>query len=174
MVVCCQVEVSATSWSLVQSSPSDGGASLCVIKNPRGRGGHSPRWAAVPEKIINNEALYMFWALLAHLYEAFQKRHLVYCVRVMSGGCTSSTSILVHMYHKAYAQFYQEYYLFIRILWAPWRWRSCSAETRRSKIDILNIWFTLKMHFVGLSFVIIWKCMVQATKINYKYQVQFV
>jgi hypothetical protein len=25
---------------------------LCVIKKPRGRGGHSPRWAAEPEKII--------------------------------------------------------------------------------------------------------------------------
>ena len=30
-VVCCQVEVSATSWSLVQRSPSDCAASLCVI-----------------------------------------------------------------------------------------------------------------------------------------------
>jgi hypothetical protein len=29
--VCCQVEVSATSWSLVQRSPADCGASLCVI-----------------------------------------------------------------------------------------------------------------------------------------------
>jgi hypothetical protein len=29
-VVCCQVEVSATSWSLVQRSPTDCGASLCV------------------------------------------------------------------------------------------------------------------------------------------------
>ena len=29
--VCCQVEVSATSWSLVQSSPIDCGESLCVI-----------------------------------------------------------------------------------------------------------------------------------------------
>ena len=28
---CCQVEVSATSWSLVQRSPTDCGASLCVI-----------------------------------------------------------------------------------------------------------------------------------------------
>jgi hypothetical protein len=36
-VVCCQVEVSATSWSLVQRSPTDCGASLCVIKKPRGR-----------------------------------------------------------------------------------------------------------------------------------------
>jgi len=30
-VVCCQVEVSATGWSLVQRSPTDCGASLCVI-----------------------------------------------------------------------------------------------------------------------------------------------
>ena len=32
-VVCCQVEVSATSWSLVQRSPIDCAASLCVICN---------------------------------------------------------------------------------------------------------------------------------------------
>jgi len=31
IVVCCQVEVSTTSWSLVQRSPTDCGASLCVI-----------------------------------------------------------------------------------------------------------------------------------------------
>jgi len=30
-VLSCQVEVSATSWSLVQRSPTDCGASLCVI-----------------------------------------------------------------------------------------------------------------------------------------------
>jgi len=30
-VVCCQVEVSATGWSLVQRSPTDCVASLCVI-----------------------------------------------------------------------------------------------------------------------------------------------
>jgi len=29
-VACCQVEVSATDWSLVQRSPTDCGASLCV------------------------------------------------------------------------------------------------------------------------------------------------
>jgi hypothetical protein len=51
-VVYCQVEVSATNWSLVQRSPTDCGASLCVIKKSRERGGHNPRWAAVPEKII--------------------------------------------------------------------------------------------------------------------------
>ena len=40
-VVCCQVEVSATDWSLVQRSPTDCGASLCVIKKPRKRGCYS-------------------------------------------------------------------------------------------------------------------------------------
>jgi len=48
--VCCQVEVSATSWSLVQRSPTDFGASLCVIKKPQKWGGHGPRWAAAPQK----------------------------------------------------------------------------------------------------------------------------
>jgi hypothetical protein len=33
-VVCCQVEVSATNLSLVQRSPTDCGASLCVIQKP--------------------------------------------------------------------------------------------------------------------------------------------
>jgi hypothetical protein len=55
MFVCCgcgQVEVSTTSWSLIQRSPTDCGASLCVIKKPREQGGHSPRWAAEPQKKI--------------------------------------------------------------------------------------------------------------------------
>jgi hypothetical protein len=34
-VVCCQVEVSATNRSIIQGSPTDCGASLCVIKKPR-------------------------------------------------------------------------------------------------------------------------------------------
>jgi hypothetical protein len=62
-VVCgewCQVEVSATGWSLVQRSPTDCGASLCVIKKPLERGDHSPRWAAVPEKII----IYNYWSII--------------------------------------------------------------------------------------------------------------
>jgi hypothetical protein len=53
-VVCCQVEVSATGWSLVQGCPTDCGASLCVIMKPRERGGHSTRWVAEPEKIKTN------------------------------------------------------------------------------------------------------------------------
>jgi len=43
-VVCCQIEVSATDWSLVQRSPTDCGASLCLIKKPRTRGGYSHAW----------------------------------------------------------------------------------------------------------------------------------
>jgi hypothetical protein len=39
-VLCvCQVEVSATGWSLVQRSPTDCGASLCVIWEPLEWGG---------------------------------------------------------------------------------------------------------------------------------------
>jgi hypothetical protein len=35
-VVCCQAEVSATSWSLVQRSPTDCGVSqMCVTMKPR-------------------------------------------------------------------------------------------------------------------------------------------
>jgi hypothetical protein len=56
-VVCCQVEVSTTDRSLVQRSPTDCGASLCVIKKPRTRGGYSaarglkntnPQWVVAP------------------------------------------------------------------------------------------------------------------------------
>jgi hypothetical protein len=37
----------------------------------------------------------MFRSLLAHSQEALHKRHLVYCVRVMSVGCTSAS----HWFH---------------------------------------------------------------------------
>jgi hypothetical protein len=36
--------------------------------------------------LLRIKSLYMFRALLAHLQEALHKRHLVYCVRVMSVG----------------------------------------------------------------------------------------
>ena len=48
-VVCCQVEVSATSWSLVKRSPTDCGASLCVIQKPREWGGPGPLGAVAPK-----------------------------------------------------------------------------------------------------------------------------
>jgi hypothetical protein len=38
--------------------------------------------------LLRIKGLYMFRALLAHPQEALHKKHLVYCVRVMSVGCT--------------------------------------------------------------------------------------
>jgi hypothetical protein len=49
-VVCCQVEVSAMSWSLVQRSPTDCGASLCVIYTSWKLEGHGPHLATTPQK----------------------------------------------------------------------------------------------------------------------------
>jgi hypothetical protein len=38
--------------------------------------------------LLRIKDLYMFRALLAHPQEALHKQHLLYCVRVMSVGCT--------------------------------------------------------------------------------------
>ena len=48
-VVCCQVEVSAKDWSLVQRSPTDCGASLCVIYKPHEWGDPGPLGAVAPK-----------------------------------------------------------------------------------------------------------------------------
>jgi hypothetical protein len=40
--------------------------------------------------LLRIKGLYMFRALLAHRQQALHKRHLVYCVRVMSVGCSCS------------------------------------------------------------------------------------
>jgi len=56
--MCCQVEVSATSWSLVQSSPTDCDESLCAIKKPQEWGGHGPHWAAAPQKTYKQLLLF--------------------------------------------------------------------------------------------------------------------
>jgi hypothetical protein len=37
--------------------------------------------------LLRIQGLYLFRTLLAHSQEALHKRHLVYCVRVMSVGC---------------------------------------------------------------------------------------
>jgi hypothetical protein len=49
-VVFCQVKFSVSGWSPVQSSPTDFGASLCVIKKPREWGGPGPRGVAAPKE----------------------------------------------------------------------------------------------------------------------------
>jgi len=50
IVVYCQVDVYATSWSLVQRSPTNCGVSLCVIQKPQAWGGLGSRWAAARQK----------------------------------------------------------------------------------------------------------------------------
>jgi hypothetical protein len=52
-----EVEVSATSRLPVQRSPTECGAQLWVIKEPRERGGYSPRWAAEPQEAITRAGL---------------------------------------------------------------------------------------------------------------------
>jgi hypothetical protein len=58
IVVCCQVEVSATSRSLVQRGPTDYGVSLCVIYKPRERRSLGPLGGCCPKnkqtKIISD------------------------------------------------------------------------------------------------------------------------
>jgi hypothetical protein len=49
-VVCCQVEVSATGWSLVQRSPTDCGVSECDRETSTKRGGPGPYRAVEPYK----------------------------------------------------------------------------------------------------------------------------
>jgi hypothetical protein len=67
--------------------------------------------------LLRIKVLYMYRALLAHLQEALHKRHLVYCVHVMSVGCTrigvefhsnpgSSPQILINWRKSASRWFY--------------------------------------------------------------------
>jgi hypothetical protein len=49
--------------------------------------------------LLRIKGLYMFRVLLAHPQEALHKQHMVYCVRVMSVGCTS-TAHLRRLYCK--------------------------------------------------------------------------
>ena len=52
-IVCCQVEASATSSSLVQRIPTDRDASLCIMYKPEQQGGHGPRWAAAQRMVAD-------------------------------------------------------------------------------------------------------------------------
>jgi hypothetical protein len=67
--------------------------------------------------LLRIKGLYMFRALLPHLQEAFHKRHLVYCVRVMSVGCyhwstsvgqclDNETGSIHHPSHESYVTYF--------------------------------------------------------------------
>ena len=80
--VCCQVEVSATSWSLIQRSPTDCSALLCVIQKPCEWGGPAPLGAvasktnATLEDVCDQDAV----------SEKFQPHNL--CTELQATACT--------------------------------------------------------------------------------------
>jgi hypothetical protein len=55
--------------------------------------------------LLRIKGLYMFRALIAHSQEVLNKRHLVYCVRVMSVGCTRIEVELVVSDTSSYVTF---------------------------------------------------------------------
>jgi hypothetical protein len=83
-VVCCQVEVSATDWSLVQRSPTDCDASRVWSRKPREWGGHSRRWAAAPreKKVFFYYCSYCYVCSVLCILCIVCKCVLYYCHRV--------------------------------------------------------------------------------------------
>ena len=57
-VVCCQVEVSAMSWSLVQRSPTECGASFCVWSTNLLNKGALAHWGLSRQKPKNKKRIY--------------------------------------------------------------------------------------------------------------------
>jgi hypothetical protein len=86
MFVCCVLSGRGPcdKRSLVQRSPTDCGASLCVIKKPRGRWGHSLCWAWVPEKIINNQTVHIYIYIYIYIYVFFMPCALNILIRCIS------------------------------------------------------------------------------------------
>jgi hypothetical protein len=80
--------------------------------------------------LLRIKGLYIFRVLLAHLQEALNKRHLVYCVRVMSVGCAIPGADNWHKTHAMYQ---------VPLVSASWRWASNAQNMYRPLIlNILN------------------------------------
>jgi len=83
-VVCCHVVVSATSWSLVQRSPTECGASLCVILKSRKWARHGSRWAAAPQKKMPSSELLNEWGSESHsIFSGYQWCHPSICMVII-------------------------------------------------------------------------------------------
>jgi hypothetical protein len=65
--VCCVLSRRSLCDELI-TRPTDRGASCVITKPRRERGGHSPRWAAEPEKII---IIFYFSCALAYRLQIF-------------------------------------------------------------------------------------------------------
>jgi hypothetical protein len=78
--VCCRVEVSATSWSLVQKSSSDWRVVMCNQETSWTRR-PSPRWAAEPER--KKDLLCIIYQLnfLVFMYVSLHRYHVIHSVR---------------------------------------------------------------------------------------------
>jgi hypothetical protein len=113
--MCCQVEISSTDWSLVQMSPNDCGASLCLIKKPRERGSHSQHWAAGPERIKKIIIMDYLLCLMNNPLAVQPKNwgsipsrfkgvfcHSNYPKRIVGSCTTSSWGLLLGMYQPRY------------------------------------------------------------------------
>ena len=74
-VVCCQVEISVTGWSLVQRSPTDCGASLCMIYKPQEWGGPDPRWVAAPQKKIFLKTVMLIFYARSQFFPYFHNKN---------------------------------------------------------------------------------------------------
>jgi hypothetical protein len=96
-LVCCQVEVSATSWSLVQSSPTGCVASLCVSWKPQ-EWSHGTRWAAAPKKKnwYYCQYVYSCWKILLVLnltflfYFCYKQQYS--CCQLRKGMCLENVT----------------------------------------------------------------------------------
>ena len=108
----CQLEVSATSWSLVQRSPTDCNASLCVIYKPREWGDPGPLGAVAPKTNSNifTVKISIFWGVkLTDLCTIMV--HYIYCIDILqSTGCGRNNSHILKVYkikrHKVHKKFF--------------------------------------------------------------------
>jgi hypothetical protein len=79
--------------------------------------------------LLRIKGLSMFRALLAHPQEVLYKRHLVYCVRVMSVGCTRIGVELVQPTDITHTQ-----YTKCRLCSVSWGWASNARNMQRPLI----------------------------------------
>jgi len=99
-VVYCQVEVSATGWSLVQRNLTDCGPSLCVIYKPHAWGGHGPLGAVTPKTNIciydyNIPQLIVILSHCISTYSPPQLTHVSYWVTFFSVPCPYQSGSLL-------------------------------------------------------------------------------
>jgi hypothetical protein len=117
---CCQVEVSATSWSLVQRSPTVCGVS-CLSYKPREWGGPGPLGAVALKKIAslrkcNSLNLILnFWTDCKQFHGTsleimcYKKNHITRC----NFSCVVKTGLILFV-HICWNQCYKSMHMFVQ------------------------------------------------------------